>query len=128
MRHSHASRLGDASATLKVMGVPGQVPTLWQGISPGSLERIVADLPVGLRKILLSMIHGLHTPPRGQCCSTKNLQRSSFLQPCVTAKMSAAVGSHLRRLHHGVRLRSRSTVGLFEDTGSALKGGVKVCQ
>jgi hypothetical protein len=24
------------------MGVPGQVPTLWQGISPGSLERIVA--------------------------------------------------------------------------------------
>ena len=24
------------------MGVPGQVPTLWQDISPGSLERIVA--------------------------------------------------------------------------------------
>src|SRR5262249_54751464 len=26
----------------KMMGVPGQVPTLWQGTSPGSLERIVA--------------------------------------------------------------------------------------
>jgi hypothetical protein len=36
------AKLDDASATRKVMGVPGQVPTLWQGISPGSLERIVA--------------------------------------------------------------------------------------
>src|SRR5258708_12449501 len=31
-----------AHLAARLWGVPGQVPTLWQGISPGSLEQIVA--------------------------------------------------------------------------------------
>src|SRR5262249_32636081 len=69
------------------------------------LDRQFSDLPVGLRKILLNMIHGFCTHPRGQCTE---LDPGAALRPQTAHSFDCLDAARPSRIHSNACLRSIS--------------------